>query len=46
MTDITCEHCKYVAHYPFLDPCFRCTHHKNFESMGEDKEKKDGSNRT
>jgi len=31
MTDRTCERCKYASQYPFLDPCFQCTHHKNFE---------------
>lgn len=45
MTDKTCERCKYVSQYPFLDPCFECTHHKNFEPMEEkdEKENSDGS---
>lgn len=41
MTDRTCERCKHVSQYPFLDPCFECTHHKNFEPMDNSKEESD-----
>ena len=42
MTDKTCAKCKYVAQYPFLDPCFQCIHHSGFEPM-EKKEVNNGS---
>ena len=43
MTDHTCERCKYVNQYPFLDPCFQCTHHKLWEPQdnGDKDEKKE-----